>query len=153
MICIGSIASAGAFLLVLPSGSKAACYIAAAILGFFVVGSLSVGLDFGCEVAYPVPDNNVTGVMISYSMLVSAIHIIAANFIFSKQTDQSITESRRQNEARVMIGILILTMIIALVFAVISKEDLRKTKIDEENRKSLLATQGNSGTKDDDDLE
>lgn len=132
MICTGSVLSASAFLVVLEQESAILCYIGAAFLGLFVVSSLSVGLDFGCEVSHPVPPNNVTGVMISYSMVISAIHIISANFIFTKR-ESKLAQLSAKGEARVMVGILILTMVLALVFALLSKEDLRKTKIDEDS--------------------
>jgi FLVCR family feline leukemia virus subgroup C receptor-related protein len=132
IICIGSILSGAAFLFVLEQEIAVLCYVAAGFLGFFVVASLSVGLDFGCEVSYPVPANNVTGVMLSYSMIISSIHILAANFIFTEKKDKE-TDRGPKNEARMMVGILILTIVIALFFALFPKEDLRRNAIDKNN--------------------
>ena len=129
IICIGSILSSVGFLVALEQESSTFCYIASGFLGVFVVSSLPVGLDFGCEVSYPVPANNVTGVMISYSMIVSSIHILIANLIFtSKESDENNPE--KKTEARIMVGVFILTMAIALIFAIFSKEDLRRKAVD-----------------------
>jgi len=100
-----------------------------------VVSSLSVGLDFGCEVSYPVPANNVTGVMISYSMIISSIHILIANFIFTtKESDDN--NSERKNEVRMMVGVFMVTVIMALIFSILSKEDLRRKAVDTINESS-----------------
>lgn len=139
-------------MLILPVGSPVLCYITGACLGFFVVASLSLGLDFGCEVSHPVPPNNVTGVMISYSMMVSAMHILAANFIFEgKSSEDELAGLGGTGQANLMIIIMLLTMVVALIFAIIAKEDLRKKKIDDENKLSLMANQ--SDTENFNDLE
>ena len=109
IICVGSLVITSLFMAILQFRSPALCYIVAGFLGFFVVSSLSLGLDFGCEVSYPVPANNVTGVMISYSMLVSAIHILLANVIFSSGNEQR--SISKEGEANIMIGLLIGTKI------------------------------------------
>lgn len=138
IVCIGSLLSAGALLLILEKENKVACFVAAGFLGFFVVSIMSVGLDFGCEVSYPVPANNVTGVMISYSMIISGIHILAANFIFVAEADAD-TNRPPKSEARIMVGILLGTIAVALLFAILSKEDLRKNEIDAKNESKLSA--------------
>jgi len=135
IISIGSILSSLGFLFALEKESSALCYIASGFLGVFVVSSLSVGLDFGCEVSYPVPANNVTGVMISYSMIISSIHILIANFIFTtKESDDN--NSERKNEVRMMVGVFMVTVIMALIFSILSKEDLRRKAVDTINESS-----------------
>ena len=106
-------------------------WIAGGYLGFTIMPMLAVGLDFGCEVSYPVQESISSGCMISYSQLISAIHVISASFILSTtKTGENGTTVRKRLEGYCACSMLAVCIVIALGCATFTKEDLRKTKLD-----------------------
>ncbi len=100
--------------------------IASGLLGLFIMSILAVGLDFGCEVSYPMPANSVTGTMLAYSQLLATVQIIAASLILKRGTDMG----GRQFRAIMVLGIFIISVTVATVCAAFVKQDLRKTRMD-----------------------
>eukprot|EP01022_Parablepharisma_sp_SALTPOND_P033009 TRINITY_DN88037_c0_g1_i1.p2 TRINITY_DN88037_c0_g1~~TRINITY_DN88037_c0_g1_i1.p2 ORF type:complete len:318 (-),score=18.56 TRINITY_DN88037_c0_g1_i1:138-1091(-) len=131
LVCLGATIAVCGLTAVLPLNNRLIAVVASAALGLFVMSILAVGLDFGCEVTYPVPANNTNGVMLAYSQILCAIQILAASFILtSPKKGEKVETFERKMEALIVCMILVVSILGGLGFATFTKEDLRKTNID-----------------------
>ena len=129
------------FTAALPLHIKPLSYALSGLLGFFIMSILAVGLDFGCEVTHPVPANNSTGVMITYSQILCAIQILAASFILSSTREgENPMTYKKKMEALIVCAILIASIATGLICATYTKEDLRKMKLDMQEESTNAAT-------------
>jgi len=131
MVCLGATIAISGFTFLLLPGVKLVNYLTAAFLGFCIMSIFAVGLDFGCEITFPVPANNATGVMLSYSQIISVIHILFISFtITTPEEGEKVTTRPRKIQALIVCLMLLGTLLLSLFFAVFTKQDLRKTKFD-----------------------
>ncbi len=132
MVCLFAIGACGLFASLLPLENVNLIRVACCILAIFVDGMLSVGLEYGCEVTYPVPANNVSGVILSYSHMLSTVAIFSASYILPDPNDDDITGFEAKMASLVMCLLLLVSFLASLLCTLLSHEDLRKTKVDTE---------------------
>ncbi len=100
-------------------------------MGAFFVSILSVGIDFACEATFPLPANNVSGVMWAYSYFICTILVVVASFIMGEYKDNQKNISERKFEAVTVSVMFVGVIVVGLVCSVFTREDLRKTKLDQ----------------------
>ena len=96
----------------------------------FADGIMSFGLEFSCEVSYPIPPNNSSGVVLSYSHVLSTLLLVTASYIVKDPNNRIYSETENKKGSFIMWGIFLIGFVLALIFALLAKEDLRKTQID-----------------------
>ncbi len=121
----------------LEVSSRLLTTVLVALLGFFILAIVAVGLDYGCEVSYPVPAHNSTGVMNAYSHIWCTIQLVAASLILSKTGEKSQSVANRMRAAAVSLVIIVVALG-GLIGAVCSREDLRKHRLDAQAKASAL---------------
>ena len=90
---------------------------------------LAVGLDFGCEATFPVPENSSTGVQLACSQIICTAQIVVASIVFSKS--ETLEKKVWSMEKAILMGvILVASLAVGFVCSVFTKEDLRKTIYD-----------------------
>ena len=100
----------------------------------FSDGMISFGLEFSCEVSHPIPPNNVSGVVLSYSHLISTLMLVAGSYIVKDPNNHSFSLNESKKRSLIMWKLILLGLIASFICSFFAKEDLRKTKIDlEEN--------------------
>ena len=144
--CLGVTVFCSLFVASLTTENVTIVIITACVMIIFVEAVLSIGLEYGCEVSYPVPENNVSGVIMSYSQILTTIQIGIASWILPDPNEENIRSVECQMKAIIMCVILISTFLVATGFIVFSKEDLRKTRVDQEGVKSILGDEALKGS-------
>ena len=134
LACIGSTTMMGGFILSLLTGSTYLVTLVSTFLSFSIVSTMAVGLEFACEVTYPVPANNASGVMLSYSQFLASLFIVASGLILTSPEDEKDVELyARKLESAAMCVILMAVLGIGMACATFSKQNLIKTQVDIDN--------------------
>ncbi len=112
-------------------------YFVSGVMGFFILSMMAVGLDFGCEVSYPVPANNASGLMLAYSQLLSTAQIVAASFILTSSGDTSVSKYWKKLRSIITVTIFTASIATGMLCSTFVKQDLRKARIDA--KKSIVS--------------
>ncbi len=141
VVCLGSTISMAAFAGSLLTESIWIVSIACGIMAVFIMSMLAVGLDFGCEVTYPVPANNASGVMISYSQLIAGLQLVVASLVLTTPEEEKDAELyERKIEGMIVTVMFIACCAAAMICATFAKQDLRKTRMDTEGKENMIDT-------------
>lgn len=104
-------------------------YLCGALMGATVIPILASGIDFACEVSYPVPESIASGAIYAISQIVATIMIVVSALVF---TDNKPKYQMRW-QSIIVATMLLVVMAIGALSAVFTKEDLRKSKCDSES--------------------
>lgn len=141
MIMIGTIATLGPILLIglLFTGQVSLVSIANFIIGFDLA-ILPVGIDFGVEITFPVPEPVSTGLLMSCSQFFGIVLTVVCTALISLHKKGCVYA----------FAVLVVFSLTGLVFAVMIQEDLRRLKYEKElkqgqeggEEEKLLKTRG-----------
>jgi len=106
-----------AFALVLPTGSNILLYVAAASLGFALAPSLTIGIEFACEVGFPVGEAYSNGMI---QIVGNIITIVFSTFL------PSLLEKGNKTRSYILLGIVWGLMAISFMFVLVMKEQLNR---------------------------
>ena len=114
-----------ALLTTLYSGLVWPVCIASFVLGFDLC-ILPVGIDFGVETTFPIAESISTGILMSFSMIIGVILVITCTTLITEYKEPGCLYSQ---------GILIGMAVVGLIFACITKEDLKRLKFENSESK------------------
>ena len=102
-------------------------YIAAFFFGIGILPILSICYQFGCEIAFPISANLVSGFQLSFSQAYSFLMTLAVTLIVpSKDEPASLTKGI------ISTSLIVAGMIIGIFLSFIVKEELNRLKLDKE---------------------
>ena len=116
-LCAAFLVIMFAFAVVLPTGSTSLLYIAAASLGFALAPSLTIGIEFACEVGFPVGEAYSNGMI---QIVGNIITICFTTFL------PNLLEEGNETRSYYLIGIVWGLMFISFIFVIVMKEQLNR---------------------------
>jgi len=141
IVASSTIISVFIYIATLDLSNKALSYCLCALVGFTILSIMAVGLDYGCEVSYPVPPHNSTGLMQAYSHLIATILVIVSSLVLEKGGEKNEYSNERKFHAIIVCAVMIFTLVGGQICAAFTKEDLRKQKVDLEAKQKLMSNQ------------
>ena len=105
--------------------------LTAALLGFFSIPVIPVSMDFACEVAFPVGEATIAGLLLMSGQLMSVVNMIVIVSGIQLQTRSHVMYS----------GIYSMSLgLLGLVASFIVKEDLVRSKVESEHSNESVLT-------------
>eukprot|EP00830_Metopus_es_P007527 TRINITY_DN1715_c0_g1_i3.p1 TRINITY_DN1715_c0_g1~~TRINITY_DN1715_c0_g1_i3.p1 ORF type:complete len:289 (+),score=26.84 TRINITY_DN1715_c0_g1_i3:556-1422(+) len=93
-VCFGSTIAACLETLTLLKQSRLLTSIGVGLLGGLLLSIMAVGLDYACELSYPVPAHNATGIILAFSHVICPIHIIVTSYVLTAKDHYGVQDQK-----------------------------------------------------------
>jgi len=137
IVCFGTLLSVAIFMGTLVLQNKIVTLVCASLIGMFSMSILAVSLDFASETTFPVPGNNSTGILMTYSQVICTGLILLSSFIVTTEDTGLSGDPKEKAESLGICLSFIICLSISAICSIFVKELLKKTKYDR-RRSSLI---------------